>query len=105
MVKQNEGSERLKKRQKLYNILSIIIFIAVFAVATFAIGPKLISTVKEPEKFNAFIHDNLFSGVMIFLGIQILQVFFALVPGEPIEFFSGYAFGKYIQRGRNLYGC
>lgn len=105
MVKQNEGSERLKKRQKLYNILSIIIFIAVFAGATFAIGPKLISTVKEPEKFNAFIHDNLFSGVLIFLGIQILQVFFALIPGEPIELFSGYAFGWFWGTVLCLTGC
>lgn len=105
MVKQNEGSERLKKRQKLYNILSIIIFIAVFAGATFAIGPKLILTVKEPEKFNAFIHDNLFSGVLIFLGIQILQVFFALIPGEPIELFSGYAFGWFWGTVLCLAGC
>ena len=32
-------------------------------------------------------------GRVYFLGIQILQVFIAIIPGEPIELGAGYAFG------------
>ncbi len=83
----------LKKKQLIYNIISVIVLVAVFAFSTIVIGPKLIDTVKEPEKFKAFIDDNLAVGIIVFLAIQIFQVFFALIPGEPIELFAGYAFG------------
>ena len=83
-----------EKKRLIYNIISIVVFVLIFAFASIFIGPKLIETVKEPDKFRDFINENMFLGILAFLLIQVFQVFFALVPGEPIEIFAGYAFGS-----------
>ncbi len=84
---------KAETKRKIYNIISIIVLFAVFSFCCWAIGPKLLETVKNPDAFREFIGSNFLAGVGAFLAIQILQVFFALIPGEPIEVFAGYAFG------------
>lgn len=86
----------MKKKQLIYNIISVVALILVFTFATLVIGPKLIATVTEPAEFKAFIDNNLAVGIIVFLAIQIFQVFFALIPGEPIEVFAGYGFGGFL---------
>ena len=82
-----------ENKRKIYNIISIIVFMSVFAFACLVVGPKLLESLNEPDKFRDFIKDNLILGILAFLLIQIFQVFFALIPGEPVEIFAGYAFG------------
>lgn len=102
MPKEQTASTR---GRTLYNIISVAVLTAVFVFVTLAVGPRLLATVREPEKFSAFIHENLPVGVAAFVGIQILQVFFALIPGEPIELFAGYAFGWLWGTLLCLVGC
>ena len=83
-----------QKKRLIYNIISIVVFVGVFAFACAFVGPKLLETVKEPDRFREFIDDNMILGTLAFLLIQVFQVFFALIPGEPIELFAGYAFGS-----------
>lgn len=83
-----------QKKRLIYNIISIVVFILIFAFASIFIGPKLLQTVNEPDRFRDFVSDNIFWGILAFLLIQAFQVFFALIPGEPIEIFAGYAFGS-----------
>lgn len=83
-----------RKKRLIYNAVSIVVFICIFAFAIIVIGPKLLEAVKQPDKFKDFINDNIILGTFIFILIQVFQVFFALIPGEPIEIFAGYAFGS-----------
>ncbi|MBR5451423.1 MAG: TVP38/TMEM64 family protein [Clostridia bacterium] len=83
-----------EKKRLIYNVISAVAFVCVFAFAMIFVGPKLLQTVKEPDLFRDFINDNIVLGIFAFLLIQIFQVFFALIPGEPIEIFAGYAFGS-----------
>lgn len=88
-------SDPLKRRQTVYNIVSIVVLVGICAVATFAVGPRILDIVKDPDGFKAFIGDNRAIGALLFLAIQIFQVLFALIPGEPIEIFAGVLFGAW----------
>ncbi len=79
--------------RNIYLIISVAVLIALMILGTLSLGPRLVSTAKDPEKFREFIGNNGLISVLIFLGIQFLQVVFAFIPGEFIEIGAGYAFG------------
>ncbi len=82
--------------RNIYLIISVAVFAVLMLLGTVTLGPRLIETAKDPEKFREFIGNNRITGVLIFLGIQFLQVVFAFIPGEFIEIGAGYAFGGII---------
>ena len=85
-----ELSERAKK---IIAAASIAVFILLtFAIAWF-VGRPLLQYLKEPEKFRDWVNSAGFMSRVYFLGIQILQVVVAIIPGEPVEIGAGYAFG------------
>ena len=82
--------------RNIYLITSVTVLIALMILGTVTLGPRLVETAKAPEQFREFIGDNGLKSVLIFLGIQFLQVVFAFIPGEFIEIGAGYAFGGII---------
>ena len=82
-----------EKNKKIIGIISLILVI-IFSLAVFIfIGKPLISFVSEPEKFRAWIDSFGVFGRVIFVLMIVLQVVVAIIPGEPFEMVSGYAFG------------
>ena len=47
------------------------------------------------DAFIAFVHDNGFLGLLAFLGLQVLQVVVAVLPGEPVELMAGLLYGTW----------
>ncbi len=81
------------KQKKLFGVFSII-FVILFSVAVFAlVGKPLISFVSSPEKFRDWVDNYGIWGRLIFVGMVVLQVIVAIIPGEPFEIAAGYAFG------------
>lgn len=95
--------ERMKKmeeknyqrRRRIVSILSLAVFLALFLYLTFAVGGPLVRLAEDPDKFREWIDAQGALGRLIFLGIQLLQVVVALIPGEVIEIGAGYAFGAF----------
>ena len=85
-----ELSERAKK---IIAAASIAVFIALTLAITWFVGRPLIEHLREPEKFRAWVDSAGPMGRIYFLGIQVLQVVIAIIPGEPVEIGAGYAFG------------
>lgn len=79
--------------RNIYLITSVTVLIALMILGTVTLGPRLVETAKDPEQFREFIGDNGPKSVLIFIGIQFLQVVFAFIPGEFVEIGAGYAFG------------
>ena len=79
--------------RNIYLLISVAVFTALMVLGTVILGPKIVDTAKDPENFHEFIGDNGIISVLVFLGIQFLQVVFAFIPGEFIEIGAGYAFG------------
>lgn len=80
------------KTKRLIAIISLLIAAGVFyLVAHFAVFRFISSS--DGIGFKEFIEGYGFTGVFVALGIQFLQVFIALIPGEFVEVGLGYAFG------------
>ena len=93
----------MEKKKKLrisgrdwYLIISLFVLIALILVGTFTIGPKLVDAARDPEKLRAELGGNNPRSWLIFIGIQFLQVIFALIPGELIEIAAGYIYGPFL---------
>ena len=56
-------------------------------------GKPLVQFVSEPAMFQAWVDSHGPWGRLAFLGMVVLQIFVAVIPGEPLEIAAGYAFG------------
>lgn len=73
----------------------VVAFCAAAAVLTVVFWP-FIRELKDPvysEQFGAWVKDLGFKGVLILLGLQILQIVVAVIPGGPVELIAGAAYG------------
>lgn len=82
-----------EKHKKLCSIAGIVIFLLFSAAVAWLIGRPLLQFVSEPEKFRLWVDSHGLLGPLAFLGMMVLQVFVAIIPGEPLEIGAGYAFG------------
>ena len=55
--------------------------------------PGLHAWLADARAVRAFVSDHAFVSRLAMLGINIVQVLLAFLPGEPVELASGYAFG------------
>lgn len=55
--------------------------------------PGLLAWLADARAVRAFVSDHAFVSRLAMLGINIVQVLQAFLPGEPVELASGYAFG------------
>lgn len=75
-------------------ILSIVFILIVFTLIGFYVGLPLVNAFREsPETFRSYVESHGFLGKLLMIGITILQVVIALLPGEPFELAAGFVFG------------
>ncbi len=91
--KPKEGDFVTEKQRKIVYIAAICVLIAFMAAITWFVGRPLVAFAEEPEAFRAWVDASGIWGRVIFVGMVVLQVVVAFIPGEPIELAAGYAFG------------
>lgn len=72
---------------------AIALFLLLSGLIFWFAGKPLVQFVSEPELFQAWVDTHGIWGRLAFLGMVILQIFVAVIPGEPLEIAAGYAFG------------
>ena len=82
-----------EKHRKAVSIAAVIIFVVFCALVGWLVGVPMIRMANEPEKFRAWVDSYGLLGKLIFVGMVVLQVIVAFIPGEPVELAAGYAFG------------
>ena len=81
----------MSKKSKIFAVVSIFVLLALMGLATwFAYG--WLSSFSQ-ESFRDYIRSFGAWGWLVMLGLQFLQVFIALIPGEFVETAAGFAFG------------
>lgn len=80
-------------REKKMAIAGIAIALAAVAVLVWLVGVPLVKFASEPEKFRAWVDSHGIKADFAYVGMVILQVIVAVIPGEPFEIAGGYAFG------------
>lgn len=98
MDKENKNTNKSenkfdKKKNKKIVIMGAVIFVIIMLILGFTVGGKIVSMVKEPKKFRNWVQGTGIWGKFLMIGISAFQIIIAVVPGEPIEIASGYAFG------------
>lgn len=81
------------KYRKIFGIAILSIFILFCALITYYIGGPMIRFVDDPQQFRSWVDSHGFIGRLAFVGMVVLQVIVAVIPGEPLEMGAGYAFG------------
>lgn len=85
---------RLTEKQKRWIAgTGIFLFLLLSALIFFFAGKPLIRFAQEPERFRAWVDEQGVWAPIAFLGMLILQIVVAAIPGEPLEIAAGYAFG------------
>ena len=85
--------ELTPKQQKLYGTLALVFALLIMALLSAVVGRPLLRFASEPEKFRAWVDSNGLWSRFAYIGMVIVQVVIALIPGEPFEIAAGYAFG------------
>lgn len=82
-------------RRKIVSILSFLILIAFFVIVSITVGKPLIEKLENPDEFRSWVDTHHLWGRLAFIGMTVLQVVVAIIPGEPMEIGAGYAFGAW----------
>lgn len=85
---------KTEKTKKILAIISLAVVIILALLATLFVW-KWLDSFSE-EEFRDYIRSFGHWGWLVLLGIQFLQVFIALIPGEVVETAAGYAFGPLL---------
>ena len=84
----------LSQKQKKWIVgVGLLLFLILSALVCWYAGRPLIQFAKEPERFRAWVDSQGIWGPLLFLGMIVLQIVVAIIPGEPLEIAAGYAFG------------
>lgn len=102
---QGKGGETVTARhKKKVAAVAVAIFILFCALAGYFIGVPMVRLAREPERFQALVDAYGIWGRLVFVGMVVLQVVVAFIPGEPIELAAGYAFGFWEGTALTLLG-
>jgi uncharacterized membrane protein YdjX (TVP38/TMEM64 family) len=82
-----------EQNKKILTAMAFMIFILFMIVAGYFIGSPMIRLVQNPGQFRSMVGSYGIWGRLVFVGMVVLQVVVAFIPGEPIELAAGYAFG------------
>lgn len=82
-----------EKQRKILSVLALVIFVAFCLAVGWFIGIPMVRMAEDPELFRDWVDDFGIGSRLVFVGMVVLQVIVALIPGEPLELAGGYAFG------------
>ena len=81
------------QNKKIIVVLAGVLFLLLFFASAWLLGRPMLQFVSEPDRFRAWVNENALLGKLSFVGMMAMQVFVAIIPGEPLEIVAGYAFG------------
>lgn len=92
-IKQRELTET---QQKKVAIISLVVAVVFMALVIIFVGIPLVRFISEPERFRQWVAKYGFWGKAAFVGMEVIKVVIAVIPGEPFELAAGYAFGTWM---------
>lgn len=82
-----------QKQKKAAALATLILFILLSLAVFWFVGRPMVRFAKEPDLFRRWVADRGLWGKAAYVGMCLLQVVVAIIPGEPLEICGGYAFG------------
>ena len=82
--------------QKHKNVIFILLFFIVMGVFSFIFFSNHPELLKDPEALKLHIESYGTYSIFVFLGLQVLQIVFFVIPGEIFQIAAGYVFGPIL---------
>lgn len=97
---QHEDNTRksIQKRKKLVTISAQIFLCVAVVILTVYFFPQIMALKDEHirEKVRDYVQEAGIFGVLLMLGIQLVQVILSIIPGEPVEVLFGFIYGPWL---------
>lgn len=88
------SNRRLTEKEKKWLVGGgLILFLVLSSLVCWFAGRPLIRFMNQPELFRQWVDQQGLWAPVAFVGMVVLQVVVAVIPGEPLEIAAGYAFG------------
>lgn len=87
------STNKQERMQQIGVITTTSIFILAFIVCYIKFGSELLAFVSDADRFKAWLDSYGHLGKVIFVAVRVLQTVVKIIPAEPLEIGSGYAFG------------
>ena len=88
-----EHRELTQTQLKRLGALMLVIAVILLGAISWFVGRPLVRFASEPERFRAWVDARGAGARLAYMGMVIVQVIIALIPGAPFEIVAGYAFG------------
>ena len=82
-----------KKIQRIAAISGLLIVLAAILVCYMTLGKELVSIISDTDSFRAWLDSYGNASQIIFVAVRTVQTVVKIIPAEPLEIGSGYAFG------------
>ena len=89
------STDKKERRQQLGVIITSSALILAFIVCYIKFGKDLLVFVSDADRLKAWIDSYGSRGKIIFIFVRALQTVVKIIPAEPLEIGSGYAFGTW----------
>ncbi len=85
--------ELSKKQQKAIAAAAFAVFMLMMGLMAWFIGIPVLRFAGQPEEFRLWVEKSGAFSSLAYMGMVIVQIIVALIPGEALEIAGGYAFG------------
>ncbi|MBQ4267883.1 MAG: TVP38/TMEM64 family protein [Clostridia bacterium] len=87
------STNKQERRQQIGVIVTTSLFIIAFVVCYIKFGSELLAFISDADRFKAWLESYGHLGKIVFVAVRALQTVVKIIPAEPLEIGSGYAFG------------
>lgn len=84
---------RVQTKRRIIAAAGITVFLGALTALYIAAGAPVRKLLSDPEAFREWVSRRGWMGRLAFMGLMVLQIVVAVIPGEPLEIAAGYAFG------------
>ncbi len=84
-----------KKTQRIAAITGLLIVASAILVCYFTLGKELVAIISDTDRFRTWLDSYGYASRLIFVAIRAVQTVVKIIPAEPLEIGSGYAFGMW----------
>lgn len=83
-------------KTKVFKLIILIITIGILIAATIYLFPvlKQLNTAEGQAMFKEKVESSKVYGLLMLFGLEVAQMFLAILPGEPIEILAGICYGS-----------
>lgn len=84
-------------KMKIFKVFIFILILLIMSIITIKVFPifKNIATEEGRNEFKVNIENAGYQGVLMIFGLMFTQIFFPILPGEPVELLAGMCFGTW----------